>query len=64
MIQLSTWMMDYWISFTVTLDPNDGKGLKRTYDSLLLEEVELIVTLGPQWKQYTTKQQVCHHKCM
>lgn len=26
---LSTIMMDYWISFTVSLDPNDGKGIQR-----------------------------------
>ncbi|KAJ3524755.1 hypothetical protein NMY22_g10863 [Coprinellus aureogranulatus] len=27
--KFSTVMMDYWISFTVSLDPNDGKGVKR-----------------------------------
>jgi hypothetical protein len=26
---LSLAMMDYWISFTVSLDPNDRKGVKR-----------------------------------
>jgi carboxylesterase type B len=26
---LSLAMMDYWISFTVSLDPNDGKGVER-----------------------------------
>ncbi|RXW15272.1 hypothetical protein EST38_g10583 [Candolleomyces aberdarensis] len=26
---LSVVMMDYWISFTVSLDPNDGKGVER-----------------------------------
>ncbi|KAF7325892.1 Carboxylic ester hydrolase [Mycena kentingensis (nom. inval.)] len=26
---LSTQMMDYWISFVISLDPNDGKGSKR-----------------------------------
>ncbi|KAJ7579028.1 esterase 1 [Mycena floridula] len=27
--QLSTMMTDYWISFATSLDPNDGKGLRR-----------------------------------
>ena len=26
---LSAAMMDYWISFTVSLNPSDGKGLQR-----------------------------------
>ena len=28
---LTTYMMDYWISFTVNLDPNDKKGSERAY---------------------------------
>ncbi|KAJ2920605.1 hypothetical protein H1R20_g16490, partial [Candolleomyces eurysporus] len=28
---LSTIMMDYWISFAVTLSPNDGKGIQRPH---------------------------------
>ncbi|KAJ7204681.1 esterase 1 [Mycena pura] len=28
---LSTQMMDYWISFVVTTNPNDGKGIKRPH---------------------------------
>jgi Carboxylesterase family len=27
--ELKTIMMDYWISFTVSSDPNDGKGIER-----------------------------------
>ncbi|KAF5310340.1 hypothetical protein D9611_012068 [Ephemerocybe angulata] len=41
---LSTVMMDYWISFAVSLNPNDGKGVKRpewpqytTKDQVLLQ---------------------------
>jgi carboxylesterase type B len=32
---LSSAMMDYWISFTVSLDPNDGKGAEREFPSSL-----------------------------
>lgn len=30
---LSTWMIDYWVSFATSLNPNDGKGSnrKKTY---------------------------------
>ena len=28
---LSTIMMDYWISFATSLDPNDGLGIERTF---------------------------------
>ncbi|TFY71592.1 hypothetical protein EVG20_g1429 [Dentipellis fragilis] len=38
---LSTAMMDYWISFAVTLDPNDGKGSKPDTE-----------TAGPVWQPY------------
>ena len=27
--QLSEWMLDYWLSFATSLDPNDGKGSNR-----------------------------------
>lgn len=28
--ELSSLMIDYWVSFATSLDPNDGKGLRRT----------------------------------
>ena len=28
---LSAVMMDYWISFATSLDPNDGRGIQRTF---------------------------------
>ncbi|KAJ3511668.1 hypothetical protein NMY22_g15578 [Coprinellus aureogranulatus] len=34
--EFSTMMMDYWISFVVSLDPNDGKGLTRVSRSSFL----------------------------
>jgi carboxylesterase type B len=30
-LKVSTIMMDYWISFATSLDPNDGKGIERNY---------------------------------
>src|SRR5262249_12348032 len=29
-------MMDYWVSFAVSLDPNDGKGIDRNVDIFLI----------------------------
>lgn len=29
--QLSTVMIDYWISFATSLNPNDGHGVSRSY---------------------------------
>ena len=40
--KLATVMMDYWISFTVSLDPNDGRGIKNR----------------PIWPRYTTSSRV------
>jgi acetylcholinesterase len=34
--QLSAFMMDYWISFAVNLDPNDSKGVERTWLSVYI----------------------------
>lgn len=30
-LQLSSLMIDYWVSFATSLDPNDGKGLHRGF---------------------------------
>ena len=32
---VSTIMMDYWISFAVSLNPNDGKGIQRQLPVIL-----------------------------
>ena len=46
-------MLDYWISFAVSLTPNDGKGsssaLRCASISVLLP---LILHLGPHWETY------------
>ncbi|RXW22770.1 hypothetical protein EST38_g3072 [Candolleomyces aberdarensis] len=63
---LSITVMDYWISFTVSLDPNDEKGIKReclathpplgysTYEPFFLDSV----CIGPIWPQYKSANQV------
>ena len=60
-INLSTIMIDYWVSFATSLDPNDGHGNPRRclidHSTLLL--VVIRVLLGPQWHQYTPQNQVC-----
>lgn len=58
---LSTIMMDYWISFTVSLDPNDGKGTDSRYLDLTLYPLTYSRSsiLGPRWPQYTAENQVC-----
>jgi carboxylesterase type B len=30
-LRISELMIDYWVSFATSLDPNDGKGLQRTF---------------------------------
>lgn len=49
-------MTDYWISFAVSLNPNDGKGSKREfwYDPGM---VKSHLDLGPSWSAYTSKNQ-------
>ena len=54
---LSETMLDYWISFVVSLDPNDGKGSTRQsprdqifFAARLMRTFPL--PLGPQWKKY------------
>ncbi|KAJ3541390.1 hypothetical protein NMY22_g3906 [Coprinellus aureogranulatus] len=58
---LSTVMMDYWISFVVSLDPNDGKGLTRVSRISFLRPGVFALTCinaslfntGPLWPEYT-----------
>ena len=55
-------MQDYWISFAVTLDPNDGKGnqskylLQYLFNSLII--IIFAILTGPQWLKYKTPEQV------
>ncbi len=62
-IALSSTMQDYWISFAVTLNPNDGKGNKSEYplwylfNSLTIGIIFAMLT-GPQWLKYKTPEQV------
>ena len=54
-------MLDYWISFATSLNPNDGLGNKRIASDLLLlfyRNSSLVLLLGPTWLQYTTTNQV------
>ena len=56
---LSSTMQDYWISFAVTLDPNDGKGNKSNYFLRYLFTLLIFALLtGPQWLKYKTSEQV------
>jgi hypothetical protein len=52
---LSQVMLDYWISFAVSLTPNDGKGMSSTYSLLIRVDVVfvlLILSSGPHWGMY------------
>lgn len=59
---LSRIMIDYWVSFATSLDPNDGRGIQRTSFifvlMILIFPVDHDLHLGPHWGQYTTNQQV------
>jgi Carboxylesterase family len=60
---LSSRMIDYWVSFAANLDPNDGHGS----DSVSFNNAQYIYTVllmlldgsGVEWAQYTPKNQVC-----
>lgn len=59
-INLSNIMVDYWVSFATSLDPNDRLGNARK--SLINHNTVLDVTcvwLGPIWAQYTPQNEVC-----
>ena len=59
---ISNVMLDYWISFATSLDPNDGYGNKRILFPILLYFIYRnqlrVSSLGPIWPQYTTENQV------
>ena len=50
---LSRVMLDYWISFAVSLTPNDGKGMSSTSDTLPRYFcISLTLYSGPRWAMY------------
>ena len=49
---LSRTMLDYWISFAVSLTPNDGKGTKRMLWDGFMFTLPLILASGPRWETY------------
>jgi hypothetical protein len=51
-------MMDYWISFASTLDPNDDKGVKREW-SLIPKSIPISMMRisGPLWAKFTPSHQ-------
>jgi len=54
-------MIDYWVSFATSLDPNDGRGIARMLlylSKYVISQLILELNLGPHWGQYTTYQQV------
>ena len=55
---LSSNMIDYWVSFATSLDPNDGHGSKRNLLCLALEIPGADRHSGPSWPQYSWEDQV------
>ena len=55
-------MIDYWLSFATSLDPNDGLGLPRkSFIDLFIDDPPLlrcVLLLGPKWAQYTPQNEV------
>jgi hypothetical protein len=50
---LSSMMLDYWISFAVSLTPNDGKGASSAFGCISISVfLPLILHLGPYWETY------------
>ncbi|PBK85448.1 alpha/beta-hydrolase, partial [Armillaria gallica] len=63
---LSERMLDYWISFAMSLDPNDGLGhaLSCYYFLCLALLICAMSRLGPIWPQYTpTSEVLLQFKC-
>ena len=51
--RLSRVMLDYWISFAVSLTPNDGKGMNSMFSHTFLFVLHLIGgPSGPYWEEY------------
>ncbi len=55
---LSEAMVDYWISFAVSLTPNDGKGLNSKYTTRLPGDSADIPFPETTWPEYQPEQQV------
>ena len=46
-------IIDYWISFATSLNPNDGKGASRAYPRIKSLNLSLILwDTGPYWPPY------------
>jgi acetylcholinesterase len=61
-MNLSISMIDYWVSFATSLDPNDGHGSESEssseYSMLFVNAIEW---LGVTWPQYTPDNEVVVH---
>jgi hypothetical protein len=60
-VVLGTQMMDYWISFATSLDPNDGFGIPRAirgYNLFSKIVLNAIYSAGPFWQAYTAENAV------
>ena len=58
--QLSRVMIDYWVSFATSLNPNDGHGVSRS-SIFFTAHGEIGINylhLGSFWEQYTPQHQV------
>ncbi len=47
-------MIEYWLSFATSLNPNDGKGLQRMYHPIS-SFLPVSFHVGPVWEQYTPR---------
>ncbi|KAJ7439512.1 esterase 1 [Mycena latifolia] len=54
---LSRMMIDYWVSFATSLDPNDGLGVPRSYYRRSNTGRNLNLVTGPVWTAYTPDNQ-------
>jgi peroxiredoxin len=56
-------MVDYWVSFATSLDPNDSHGNTSREHALNIQLLtdfdEVTAALGPIWDAYTLANQVC-----
>ena len=50
--RLSRAMLDFWISFAVSLTPNDGKGTRSAFCHVSIFLSILTLPLGPHWGMY------------
>lgn len=66
---LSNIIQDYWISFSASLNPNDGHDAKRKFSVYMHRQLSVIVLssntitqpqIGPNWQAYTPANQVSY----